>query len=95
MKLLSPIICLLVVHILLAQQDFQRLVGKVGTACLEVHQVVEKAYPVAVTQPVPEEESPYPLVEGKAYLVEAKANAQADSQDEVEDRHSFRKEVVA
>jgi hypothetical protein len=89
------IICPLVAHILQVLQDFQHSVGKVGTACPEAHPAVGKAYPVAAPQPVPEEESPYPSEVGTAYLVEAKVNAQAGSQDEVEDRRSCQREVVA
>jgi hypothetical protein len=87
--------CPLVAHNLLARQDFQRLAGKAETACPEVHPVVGKAYPVAVTQLVLEEESPYPLVVERACLVEAKVDVQEGSQVGVEDRRSFRKEEVA
>jgi hypothetical protein len=95
--LLILIIVHLVAHILLAQvvqQDFQHSVGT-ETAYLEVHPAVGKAYPVVAIQLGLEEGSPYPLVVEKACLVEAKVDVQEDSQDEVEDPRSYRREVVA
>ena len=92
--LLITFIFHLVVHIHLAQQDFQHSVG-MGTAYPEVHLAVGKACPVVAIQLGLEEGSPSPSVVETACLVEAKADAQEDSQGEVEDPRSFRREEAA
>src|ERR1700712_2763558 len=92
--ILIPFIFHPVAHILLVLQGFQHSV-ETGKAYLGVHPVVGKACPVVAIQLGLEEGSPSPLVVETACLVGAKADAQEDSQGEVEDPRSFRREEAA